>query len=198
MSKLDALRNSIANSTIYLKSSEEHIFIDDERNIIVPNSLQCIAVQHDHNIETVTFDCPRYWDQHDMSKMKIYINYMLSNGEVGMYAADNIITNKDRMTFDWTVSGYATAAKGNIAVSVCIKKIDEDGNETQHWNSKVCRDFSVAEGLECSSIIESEYPDIISQILDALANGAKGESNIYWSSTEPEELTDKDLWMQIL
>ena len=29
------------------------------------------------NIETVTIDCVRYWDEHDLSSFAIYINYML-------------------------------------------------------------------------------------------------------------------------
>ena len=54
---------------------EEHIKIGLDRHITVPESLKRIAVQYDHNVETVTFDCPRYWDGHDMSKMTVYINY---------------------------------------------------------------------------------------------------------------------------
>lgn len=203
MSKFESLTNSFARTALYLNGSDEPIVIDDERNIVVPDSLKCIAVQYDHNIETVRFDCPRYWDQHDMSQMKIYINYMLPNGQTGQYWAQNVTPNKDRMTFDWTVSGNVTAVKGQISILVCAKKVDADGNETQHWNSKVCRDFSIAEGLECSQTIETEYPDIITQILEQLGGGSGGGTittghNVYYSSTEPAELTDTDLWMQIL
>ena len=38
---------------------EPHIIIDKKRKVSVPDELKRIAVQHDHNIETVTFDCPR-------------------------------------------------------------------------------------------------------------------------------------------
>ena len=40
--------------------AEPHIVIDDDRYIAVPKKLRRLAVQHDHNVETVTFDCPRY------------------------------------------------------------------------------------------------------------------------------------------
>ena len=56
--------------------SEEHIIIGRDRYITVPEGLKRIAVQYDHNVETVTFDCPRYWDEHDLSTMNIYINYI--------------------------------------------------------------------------------------------------------------------------
>lgn len=41
---------------------EAHIVINSDRSVSVPDELKNIAVQYDHNIETVTFDCPRYWD----------------------------------------------------------------------------------------------------------------------------------------
>ena len=44
---------------------EEYIVIDKDRNITVPKSLQRVAVQFDHNAETLTFNCPRYWDNND-------------------------------------------------------------------------------------------------------------------------------------
>ena len=72
-------------------STEEHIVINDNRFISVPNSLKRIAVQFDHDIETVTFDCPRYWDDNDMSKMAVYINYMRPDGFTGAYIAKNVI-----------------------------------------------------------------------------------------------------------
>ena len=38
---------------------EQHIIINSDRSITVPTELKNIAVQNDHNIETVMFDCPR-------------------------------------------------------------------------------------------------------------------------------------------
>lgn len=46
---------------------EPHIVIESDKTITVPDDLRHIAVQGEHNIETVTFDCPRYWDGHDLS-----------------------------------------------------------------------------------------------------------------------------------
>ena len=88
MGQADELLNSLsANNGIYARtvdpSTEEHIVVGDDRVITVPDSLKRIAVQYDHNVETVTFDCPRYWDGLDMSQMAIYINYHLPNKELG-------------------------------------------------------------------------------------------------------------------
>ena len=94
MSKAEDLLNSLETSkaTARLIDSveEPHIVIGADRYIAVPDELKRLAVQYDHAIETVTFDCPRYWDEHDMSQMRVYINYVLSDNTVGIYKAQNV------------------------------------------------------------------------------------------------------------
>lgn len=172
MSQADKLLNSLSSDEIAVYSAnpetEEHIVIDSNRFISVPESLKRIAVQYDHDIETVTFDCPRYWDGIDMSGMKIYINYMLTNRTKGMYLAKNISideTDSNIMHFYWTISNNVTLVKGQIAFLVCIKKTDEEGNEENHWNSELNTDMYVSEGLECAEVIISMHPDIITDLL---------------------------------
>lgn len=126
-------------------SSEEHIVIGADRKITVPSSLKRLAVQFDHNVETVTFDAPRYWDGIDMatSEFVTYINYILPDQTMGAYVAKNVrIDEADDsvMHFDWTIENNITVEPGNIAFLVCHKKLgqvtteyeqtiyDEDGN----------------------------------------------------------------------
>ena len=89
MSKAEELLNTLSASAdtdgLTISSQEPHIVVGNDRYITVPEELKRIAVQHDHDIETVTFDCPRYWDEHDMSQMTIYVNYLRSDGENGAY-----------------------------------------------------------------------------------------------------------------
>ena len=85
-------------------STEGHIVVGPDRFVTVPESLKRIGVQYDHKIETVTFDCPRYWDGHDMSQMHIYINFRAANGEIGGYIAQNLSVDGDKMHFDWTIT----------------------------------------------------------------------------------------------
>lgn len=169
MSQADTLLNAMADAGMNLYSvepdTEQHIVIGDDRFIVVPEALKRIAVQYDHNIETITFDCPRYWDDHDLSKMAIYINYMLPNNSTGKYIADNVRATGDTMSFDWTISREITQYKGSIAFLICINKTDEDGNEINHWNSELNRDCYIAEGMEGEEVVLNEYPDIVSQLL---------------------------------
>lgn len=149
-------------------ATEEHIVINADRTITVPDELRRIAVQYDHDVETVIFDCPRYWDEHDMSQMKIYINYVRSDRVVGMYWAQNVVvddTDENIMHFTWTVSRNVTEVEGKLAFLVCVKNTDDAGDEVNHWNSELCEDMYVSEGLECEEIVLEPYPDVITQLL---------------------------------
>ena len=149
-------------------SEEEHIIIDNDRFITVPESLKRIAVQYDNNIETVTFDCPRYWNGNDLSLMKIFINYLRADKVPGCSEVENITideVNGSIIHFTWTIDRYLTMANGNIVFLVCAKNVDKDGNEINHWNSELNKQMYISEGLECHEIIEITYPDILTDIL---------------------------------
>ena len=172
---LNGLQNTDTNNEISLliagenTDTEPHFVINDNRVISVPSELKTIAVQYDHNIETVTFDCPRYWDGHDMSKMVIYINYERADGETGAYLADNVrVDDEDDsiMHFEWTISRNVTSVSGSVTFLVCVKSVDKSGDEQEHWNSERCSDISVAPGLETGEPIEEKYPDVLTQLSD--------------------------------
>ena len=147
---------------------EEHIKIGLDRHITVPEALRRIAVQYDHNIETVTFDCPRFWDSHDLSKMTIYINYMRKDRYRDKDVAENIVVDESDETtihFTWTVSRNATLYKGELRFLVCAVDLDNNGNEKTHWNSEVCNQTYVSEGLECDDAVKEMHADVITDLL---------------------------------
>ena len=164
MSQAEELLNSLDASNA---SGESHIVIGKDRFITVPDSLKRLAVQYDHDIETVTFDCPRYWDEHDMSTMTIYVNYLCADNEPGCYKVKNVAvdsTDSTIMHFDWVISKNVTMAHGPIAFLVCVKNIDADGIEKNHWNSEICKDCFISAGMEYDGVdINEIYPDIIEQ-----------------------------------
>lgn len=147
---------------------EEHLFINPDRTIYVPDELKTIGVQFDHDVETVTFDCPRYWDGIDLSTMKIYINYMRPDGVTGSYIACNIVTSEETpslFSFDWTVSRNVTQVKGTLQFLVTMKSVNSNGKETHRWSSLLNKDLKIAEGLKCEETIITKYPDIVTQLL---------------------------------
>ena len=184
MSKAEELLSTLvtsADATVLANTSDEpHIIIGNDRFITVPESLKRLAVQYDHDIETVTFDCPRYWDEHDMSEMHIYINYLRADKESGVYKAQNVSVDEidsSIMHFTWTISRNVTEIFGPIAFLVCVKKANADGTEKNHWNSEICRTCIVSEGLEIDGEGFNElYADIIEQWHTEVLN-AINESN---------------------
>lgn len=172
MSVADDLLNSLGeNGPVAYSadaSTEEHIVIGNNRQITVPDALKRIAVQYDHNVETVTFDCPRFWDEHDLSKMKVYINYLRPDRVMGMDLAENVSVDEidpGIMHFTWTITRNVTMVDGTISFLVCVKNTNDAGIESNHWNSELCSVLTISKGLECTDIITEAYPDIITDLL---------------------------------
>lgn len=166
---LDSLSEDVISAYTAEPETEGHIIVGADRFITVPEELKRIAVQADHDVETVTFDCPRYWDEHDMSEWKVYINYMRKDGVMGCYWCEEVTvdeTDSNIMHFDWTISRNVSEVKGALSFLVCIKVTDIDtSEETNHWNSELNKDMYVSEGLECLETIVNGYPDIVTQLL---------------------------------
>ena len=168
MTKAEELLGNLANSHLTNPGLEPHFIIDTARYIHVPKVLQRIAVQHDHQVETVTFDCPRYWDGIDMSKMYIYVNFMRPDKVRGRYLCKNVQVDPEDdnlMHFTWTIEQDATLAKGKLRFLVCIMKTGTDGALVNHWNSELNDELFVSEGLECEDLPEEFYPEIITDLL---------------------------------
>lgn len=175
MSTVDELLDSLSE-TDYIPTSG-HIVIDNQRFIHVPDELKRIAVQHDHNIERTTFDCPRYWDGVDMSLMKIYVNYMRADGEMGMTLMENVCVDEaDEMImhFDWIVSRHTTLCKGPIRFLVCAKNVNAEGYESVHWNTELNDECHISEGMEVADIVIEKHQDIITQLLVRMDTVEKG------------------------
>lgn len=170
MSKADELLSSLSEDDISPQlanpETEPHIVIGEDRVISVPKELQRIAVQYDHDVETVTFDCPRYWDDLDMSELSIYINYMRKDRYIGCYKATDITVDdadSNIMHFNWKVSRNVSEVVGELKFLVCIKKGDSEGYEINHWNSELNTEMYISQGLEAGEGIFDAYPDIITQ-----------------------------------
>lgn len=185
---LDSLSEGDVMTYTANSATEGHIVIGADRFITVPEELKRIAVQHDHNIETVTFDCPRYWDEHDLTEMAIYINYRNANAVLGAFRAENVTVDPDdsnMIHFTWTISGNVTTHKGSIVFLVCAKTVNTDtGEEVLHWNSEINKDTYVSEGLEAVATTYKSDTDLYTQllqivdsaeVLDVLGTGVNSE-----------------------
>lgn len=176
MSRAEELLDSLTDDRIATyginHSEEPHIVIESDKTITVPNELKHIAVQGEHNIETVTFDCPRYWDGHDLSQMQMRIVYQRPDRYREPHPVENLrVDDVDDNTihFEWTVSGNVTAVKGTISFMVCAKLSDYDGNREREWHTRLNQDLIVDEGMDCTGEeIITQNPDILEYILSQL------------------------------
>lgn len=156
--------------------TEPHIVITRDKTVIVPDELKSISTQYEKNIETVTFDCPRYWDKHDLSTMRMYINFRRADGVAlphlcGAPTVDE--ADESIVHFDWTVGDDVTAIKGKLSFVAVAKKADENGVLENRWASRLCQDMEILEGIEpnYAEILEPSA-DIIEQILYKLDTAA--------------------------
>ena len=152
---------------------KEHIIINKDRTVVVPDSVRKIGIQYDHKVNTLTFDCPRYADDNqsiDMSRMAIYINFSRNDKTKGSVAATNIFVDPDDpeiMHFDVIITRSVTLVNGPIICLVCAKSTDAEGVEVNHWNSELFNKLSVGEGLEAEELTEEEI-DYITSLLQEI------------------------------
>lgn len=153
---------------------KEHIIINKDRTVVVPDSVRKIGIQYDHKVNTLTFDCPRYADDNqsiDLSRMAIYINFSRNDKTKGSIAATNIFVDPDDpeiMHFDFIITRSVTLVNGSIICLVCAKSTDAEGVEVNHWNSELFNKLSVGEGMEAEEELTEEEIDYITSLLQEI------------------------------
>ena len=154
---------------------EEHIVVNDMRQIIVPNSLKTIAVTKDKDVQSITFDCVRYWDGNDLSTFAIYLNYVLPDMKAGTYIPKAIVPSGtgDFFQFEWDIESNITQKSGKITFGItALKTKTNEGGETvvdKQWSSLPNSDCSIASGLEISDVpTEEESAGILAQMSEIL------------------------------
>lgn len=157
------------NSASYLAEEEAHIVINDSRLAIVPNELKTIAVTGDKDIETITFDCVRYWDGYDLSTFAIYLNYVLPDDTTGTYIPESIVAEDDVYHFDWKIQNNITKKSGHIAFAItAVKTKQNESGATivdKQWSSIPNGDCSIALGIDISNVpSEEESSGVLAQM----------------------------------
>lgn len=144
----------------------------EERTIELPESEKIFGVESDKASERKYFRCPKIvGDNIDLSTLNLFINFKNANNEGDIYAIDDVEVEGDYITFSWKLSrkvtAYKTDASKNQLLSFifCAKSGEGPDNE---WNTTLCSDGIVLEGLEPGETITEDNPDIIQYILERL------------------------------
>lgn len=165
-----------ADDTDQTQEISQHIVISRDKSVYVPEIIRKSIVYRDHNVECLTFDCPRYWSGIDISELNIYVNYIAEGQkkkeeDPGSFLCENVVVDEDDTDifhFDWIITSNASEFPDKLIFLVCAKSVDAEGNEDVHWNSRLCTSLEVQEGMEASDSIVKKYPDVIESILSKL------------------------------
>ncbi len=164
-----------ASLTPVSPTEEDHIIIGSDRQIKIPSSLQRLAVQYDHRVEAVTFDCPRYHDNIDLSQLHIYVNYLRSDNEAGSCLVEDVTVDEGDdtlMHFTWIIDGHVTAVSGILTLLVCAKMANDEGELENLWNSELCTTGRISSGMKTGNTIVEKYPDLVEKMLVKINNYA--------------------------
>lgn len=148
-----------------------YIVIGEDRIITVPDALKRIAVQYDIDVEAVMFECPRYFNGIDLTKLDLYVNYMRADGALSSYHVEDVTVNPDndkQIHFTWLIGGYLTEVAGNLQFIVSGSKTDESGNVVNKWNTEINSDLHISKSIGSAEYVVSLYPDIVTQLLTRL------------------------------
>lgn len=206
MSLAEDLLNSLEEDGATAYSADDvttpHIVINADKTVTIPKELKRILVQHEHNITTVIFDCPRYFGGHDLFEMGLKVVFQRADGHKESHPVENLrVDESDTNTihFDWTISRNTTLAGGEVRITICAKDADVEGVAEREWHTIPNQDLFVNEGMECSDdeIVE-QYPDVIESILvrldtlESASNSGSGSGqNVNGWTTEQINLLDQ-------
>ena len=154
-----------------VKDTDLHFLIDpDTRGIINQNAAKAKLIQYDHNSECFTFEVPRHVDAHDMSQCtKVEVHYINISGDkqrqhADVYTATDVGVSSDgeKVTFSWLLSSGATQFPGSLSFLVRFSCLDGDKLEYA-WHTSVFKGISIAEGMNNSEAVVTEYSDILAK-----------------------------------
>lgn len=175
----------------------EHVIADTgERFVISPNNKSIVRpsgqmlnlVQWDHNSERITFEIPRYMDNHDMSMCnRVEIHYLNTDIDTqitneGLYEVDDLQIDPDddtKVVCTWLVSQNATQLKGTLSFLLSFKCVQGNGTIDYVWNTAIYTDASVISGINVTDAVVEQYVDVLQEWYIKLFEMGGGNTNQY-------------------
>ena len=153
----DLLKELHGGAGVTLQDTEEsgNIIVDSKRQFIVPEKYNTVlAFEGDVNSQIVTFEIPRYHENHDLSKCTYkYVRWKnLGNNiedwsELKEEEQSSDTQNSDIQILKWIVPSAAFLKSGTLEIAIILYDIDNNKSIAFSWNSSVYSGFTVAESL---------------------------------------------------
>lgn len=173
--------------------ADKHFIIDPCTGELVNYTPEKNSVrQFAHNSERLTFELPRIIEGHDMSTCNIvevhFINIDAVTGTKnhGLYPVKDLAPaangdGEETVKCSWLISKEATQLAGPLLFRlnfIC----STNGNIDYLWPTAICRDFSVADGINNTGYVVDAYPDVLVDFNDRLRDLEAGCGNVDLSS----------------
>ena len=129
-----ALLKSLQDSVVVLEQKKNldqvHVFTIDWNTRIItppPEFQDYLGVTGEHKAETLTFRCARYYDEVDLAKATIVVEYVNADGEgrVSPIIAKDFTTFTDEIIFDWTIDIGLLKKAGDVKFAVRFFRIGD-------------------------------------------------------------------------
>lgn len=137
--------------------------IDKTKNVKL--NKEQINLTQETNSQVISFEMDRRWDNIDLTKMKLRINYVNSEGNGSFSYPINVKYNDSKIRFLWLIDDTATAVEGSLQFEIYASGTVNGKNYT--WRTRPNGDLKVLKSLEGNSLIEpSQGWDIYLNQLD--------------------------------
>lgn len=153
--------------------ADTHYLIDGISRVVTNlHEVKNTIMQYDHNSERLTFELPRVIEGHDLTNCNaVRVHFININTETrethkGIYVVDDLQPkedDKDTVIFSWLISSEATQYVGPLDFNVRFLCIAEDDKVEYSWNTAVCSNINVSNGINADETFELEYADIIAK-----------------------------------
>ena len=196
------LLKNIQDKTIAIETMTDLLSVNlfridlDAREIIAPSDyLGFVGVVGEHESETITFQCDRYYENVDLAQMVIVVEYVNAEGEgrVCPILTRDFETFPNQILIDWILDSEITKKDGPISFDVRFYMVGDADDENPMNRGLV---YSLRTRPFVSQIVETlpldtdefyeEYSDILANKFDALIASTAALENmirnkeLYW------------------
>ena len=160
--------------------TDTHFIINPvTRALTNEGSAKAMVIQHDHNSERVTFQLPRVVEGHDLSLCNVVqIHYNNIDAQTrqqnkGVYEVTDLQIsphNDNVIILSWLISHNVTKYAGSLSFLIRFSCVDDQENIEYAWNTAVCSDISISNGIYNGEAIAEEYADILERWYQKLSD----------------------------
>lgn len=126
LSQTQPITNDMPVIRLVKPDIEPVIEIDaDLRKITVPDELKNIGVAGDHLAETIYFQCPRFFDDIDLTTHTCIIRFINAGNEYDEANAVDIEEGTDYIKFGWTIDNRVTRYSGTVNFTVQFETVSD-------------------------------------------------------------------------